>query len=119
MVRIHDALDTATVDSGGTSGATQEDETSAQAAFALHLDEIPLEQEQEGGAGPSHAVASGDAEHRSVNQQPDMKLVVISNRGAPFDPNKPQTGGLAAALESVVERSGAVWMFSSENRRRD
>ncbi|MCK1494801.1 hypothetical protein IVB14_31440 [Bradyrhizobium sp. 180] len=45
-----------------------------------------------------------------------MKLVVISNRVAPFDPNKPQTGGLAAGLEPVVERSGAVWMGSSENR---
>ncbi|UWU75739.1 trehalose-6-phosphate synthase [Bradyrhizobium huanghuaihaiense] len=116
MVRIHDTLDSATLDSSSTSGATQRDETLGQAAFALHLDEIPLEQEQEGGAGPSHAVASADVEHRSVNQQPDMKLVVISNRGAPFDPNKPQTGGLAAALEPVVERSGAVWMFSSENR---
>ncbi|WP_198028305.1 trehalose-6-phosphate synthase [Bradyrhizobium sp. WSM1743] len=116
MVRIHDTLDTAWLDSSSTSGATQHDETLGQAAFALHLDEIPLEQEQEGGADPSHAVASADAEHRSVNQQPDMKLVVISNRGAPFDPNKPQTSGLAAALEPVVERSGAVWMFSSENR---
>ncbi|WP_245474051.1 alpha,alpha-trehalose-phosphate synthase (UDP-forming) [Bradyrhizobium zhanjiangense] len=116
MVRIHDALDTATLDSSSTSGATQQDETLGQAAFALHLDEIPLEQEREGGAGPSHAVASGDAEHRSVNQQPDMKLVVISNRIAPFDPNKPQTGGLAAGLEPVVERSGAVWIGSSETR---
>ncbi|BCA01164.1 MULTISPECIES: trehalose-6-phosphate synthase [Bradyrhizobium] len=116
MVRIHDALDNATLDSGSTSGATEQDETLGQAAFDLHLDEIPLEQMQEGGVGPSHTVASGDVEHRSVSQQPDMKLVVISNRGAPFDPNKPQTGGLAAALEPVVERSGAVWMFSSENR---
>ncbi|MCS3519218.1 hypothetical protein [Bradyrhizobium elkanii] len=48
--------------------------------------------------------------------QPDLKLVVISNRVAPFDPSKPQTGGLAAALEPVVERSGAVWVGSSENR---
>ncbi|WP_271593233.1 hypothetical protein [Bradyrhizobium sp. CCBAU 65884] len=39
-----------------------------------------------------------------------MNLVVISNRIAPFDPNKPQTGVLAAALEPVVERSGAIWM---------
>ncbi|MGY4403877.1 alpha,alpha-trehalose-phosphate synthase (UDP-forming) [Bradyrhizobium sp. USDA 3315] len=45
-----------------------------------------------------------------------MKLVVISNRVAPFDPTKPQTGGLAAALEPVVERSGAVWIGSSEDR---
>ncbi|PPQ19294.1 trehalose-6-phosphate synthase [Bradyrhizobium sp. AC87j1] len=45
-----------------------------------------------------------------------MKLVVISNRIAPFDPNKPQTGGLTAALEPVVERSGAVWIGSSETR---
>ncbi|MBP1290314.1 MULTISPECIES: alpha,alpha-trehalose-phosphate synthase (UDP-forming) [Bradyrhizobium] len=45
-----------------------------------------------------------------------MKLVIISNRLAPFDPNKPPTGGLAAALEPVVERSGAVWMGSSDDR---
>ncbi|RXG86906.1 trehalose-6-phosphate synthase [Bradyrhizobium zhanjiangense] len=45
-----------------------------------------------------------------------MKLVVISNRIAPFDPNNPQTGGLAAGLEPVVERSGAVWIGSSETR---
>ncbi|ODM72152.1 trehalose-6-phosphate synthase [Bradyrhizobium elkanii] len=45
-----------------------------------------------------------------------MKLVVISNRVAPFDSSKPQTGGLAAALEPVVQRSGGVWVGSSENR---
>ncbi|RXH36695.1 alpha,alpha-trehalose-phosphate synthase [Bradyrhizobium nanningense] len=45
-----------------------------------------------------------------------MKLVVISNRVAPFDPNKPQTGGLAAGLEPVVERFGALWMGSSDTR---
>lgn len=89
-----------------------------QAAFDLHSDEIPLEGEQQADAGSSHAVVSGDVEDRldTVNRQPYMKLVVISNRVAPFDPNKPQTGGLAAALEQVVDRSGAIWMGSSENR---
>ncbi|WP_165405355.1 alpha,alpha-trehalose-phosphate synthase (UDP-forming) [Bradyrhizobium genosp. SA-3] len=118
MFRIHDTLDTATLDSSSTPGPTQQDETTGQAAFDQHLDEIPLEQEQQGGAGPSDAVVSGEVEDRldTVNQKPDMKLVVISNRVAPFDPNKPQTGGLAAGLEPVVERSGAVWMGSSENR---
>ncbi|MDA9523387.1 hypothetical protein XI06_24670 [Bradyrhizobium sp. CCBAU 11434] len=118
MVRIHDALDTATFDSSSTSGASQQDEPLGQAAFDLHMHDMPLEQEQQGGAGPSDAFASADSEDPfdSVNQKPEMKLVVISNRIAPFDPNQPQTGGLAAGLEPVVERYGAVWMGSSENR---
>ncbi|WP_235885286.1 trehalose-6-phosphate synthase [Bradyrhizobium frederickii] len=45
-----------------------------------------------------------------------MKLVVISNRGARFDPNEPQTGGLAAGLKPILECSEAVWMFSSDIR---
>ncbi|WP_258768700.1 trehalose-6-phosphate synthase [Bradyrhizobium arachidis] len=48
-----------------------------------------------------------------VSQQPDEKLVFVSNRVSTIDPNKPKAGGLAAALEPVVERSGAVWMGSS------
>ncbi|MFK4719100.1 hypothetical protein [Bradyrhizobium niftali] len=119
MVRIHEAPDSATLDSSSTSGSTQQDETLGQAAFDLYLHDMPLEQEQgqQGAAGPSDAVVSADMEDRldTVNQKPEMKLVVISNRVAPFDPNKPQTGGLAAGFEPVVERSGAVWMGSSEN----
>ncbi|MGY8678300.1 trehalose-6-phosphate synthase, partial [Bradyrhizobium sp. UFLA05-153] len=53
------------------------------------------------------------AEIGTASQQPDEKLIVVSNRGSTFDPNKPKTGGLAAALEPVVERSGAVWMGTS------
>lgn len=114
MVRIHEAPDTATLDFSSTSGSTQQDETLGQAAFDLHLHDMPLEQEQQGAAGPPDAVVSADMEDRldTANQKPEMKLVVISNRVAPFDPNKPQTGGLAAGLEPVVERSGAVWMGS-------
>lgn len=52
MVRIHDAPDTATLDSSSTSGATQQNETLGRAAFDLHLHDIPLEQEQQGAAGP-------------------------------------------------------------------
>jgi len=112
MVRIHDAFDTA------TSGATEQAESGGQIAFDMHLDGVPLEQGQHEGAGPSAAVVSSDPEDRldTVNQQPDMKLVVISNRVAPFAPDKPQTGGLAAGLEPVVERSGALWVGSSDTR---
>ncbi|MEZ2143481.1 trehalose-6-phosphate synthase [Bradyrhizobium sp. DN5] len=116
MVQIQDTLDTATLDSGSTSAAAGQDETIGQAAFDQHLDERP--QEQQASAGPSDPTVSDEVEDRldAVNQQPDLRLVVISNRVAPFDPNKPQTGGLAAALEPVVERSGAVWIGSSETR---
>ncbi|MGY4408034.1 alpha,alpha-trehalose-phosphate synthase (UDP-forming) [Bradyrhizobium sp. USDA 3315] len=116
MVRIHDTLDAATSGPGSTSQAAQQDETIGHAAFDLHLDEIPLEQQAAG--GPSDPNVFDEVEDRfdAVNQQPDLKLVIISNRIAPFDPNKPQTGGLAAALEPVVARSGAVWVGSSENR---
>ncbi|MGY4627004.1 alpha,alpha-trehalose-phosphate synthase (UDP-forming) [Bradyrhizobium sp. USDA 4486] len=118
MVRIHDAIDTAALDSSSTSGATQQDETLSQAAFDLHLNDMPLEQEQQGSAGPSDAVVLADMEDDldTVNRKPEMKLVVISNRVAPFDPNKPQIGGLAAGLEPVVERSGALWVGSSDTR---
>ncbi|UFW51361.1 alpha,alpha-trehalose-phosphate synthase (UDP-forming) [Bradyrhizobium arachidis] len=118
MVRIHDAIDTATLASSSTSGTTQQDETLGQAAFDLQLHDMPLEQEQQGGAGPSDAVVSADMEDGldTVNQKPEMKLVVISNRVAPFDPNKPQTGGLAAGLEPVVQHSGALWVGSSDTQ---
>ncbi len=42
-----------------------------------------------------------------------MNLVVVSNRVARAKANEPMTGGLAAALLPVVEKSGAVWVGSS------
>ena len=42
-----------------------------------------------------------------------MKLVVVSNRVARANANEPMTGGLAAALLPVVEKSGAIWVGSS------
>jgi len=42
-----------------------------------------------------------------------VNLVVVSNRVARAKPNEPMTGGLAAALLPVVERSGAIWVGSS------
>jgi trehalose 6-phosphate synthase len=42
-----------------------------------------------------------------------VNLVVISNRVARGTVNEPMTGGLAAALLPVVEKSGAIWVGSS------
>ena len=42
-----------------------------------------------------------------------MSLVVVSNRVARGNVNEPMTGGLAAALLPVVEKSGAIWVGSS------
>jgi len=42
-----------------------------------------------------------------------VNLVVVSNRVASAKPNEPMTGGLAAALLPVVEKSGAIWVGSS------
>ena len=42
-----------------------------------------------------------------------MSLVVVSNRVARGNANEPMTGGLAAALLPVVEKSGAIWVGSS------
>ena len=42
-----------------------------------------------------------------------MNLVVVSNRVARGTANEPMTGGLAAALLPVVEKSGAIWVGSS------
>jgi len=42
-----------------------------------------------------------------------VNLVVVSNRVARARANEPMTGGLAAALLPVVEKSGAVWVGSS------
>src|ERR1700736_1177601 len=42
-----------------------------------------------------------------------VNLVVVSNRVARGTANEPITGGLAAALLPVVEKSGAIWVGSS------
>jgi trehalose 6-phosphate synthase len=42
-----------------------------------------------------------------------VNLVVVSNRVARANSNEPMTGGLAAALLPVVEKSGAIWVGSS------
>jgi trehalose 6-phosphate synthase len=42
-----------------------------------------------------------------------VNLVVISNRVSRGKANEPMTGGLAAALLPVVEKSGAIWVGSS------
>jgi trehalose 6-phosphate synthase len=42
-----------------------------------------------------------------------VKLVVVSNRVARGKASEPMTGGLAAALLPVVEKSGAIWVGSS------
>jgi trehalose 6-phosphate synthase len=42
-----------------------------------------------------------------------VNLVVVSNRVARSKANEPMTGGLAAALLPVVEKSGAIWVGSS------
>ena len=42
-----------------------------------------------------------------------MNLVVVSNRVSRGNVNEPITGGLAAALLPVVEKSGAIWVGSS------
>jgi trehalose 6-phosphate synthase len=42
-----------------------------------------------------------------------LSLVVVSNRVARASASEPMTGGLAAALLPVVEKSGAIWVGSS------
>jgi trehalose 6-phosphate synthase len=42
-----------------------------------------------------------------------VNLVVVSNRVARGQAGEPMTGGLAAALLPVVEKSGAIWVGSS------
>ena len=42
-----------------------------------------------------------------------MNLVVVSNRITRGRANEPMTGGLAAALLPLVEKSGAIWVGSS------
>jgi len=46
-----------------------------------------------------------------------VNLVVVSNRIARGTANEPMTGGLAAALLPVVEKSGAIWVGSSGRLR--
>jgi trehalose 6-phosphate synthase len=46
-----------------------------------------------------------------------VKLIVVSNRVARAASNEPMTGGLAAALLPVVEKSGAIWVGSSDRLR--
>src|SRR5258705_4645220 len=48
-----------------------------------------------------------------LRRGPPVNLVVVSNRVARGKPNEPMTGGLAAALLPVVEKSGAIWVGSS------
>src|SRR5580698_2490798 len=52
------------------------------------------------------------AEH-NIRRGPSVNLVVVSNRVARGSANEPMTGGLAAALLPVVEKSGAIWVGSS------
>jgi trehalose 6-phosphate synthase len=42
-----------------------------------------------------------------------VDLVVVSNRVTRGNANEPMTGGLAAALLPIVEKSGAIWVGSS------
>jgi len=42
-----------------------------------------------------------------------VNLIVVSNRVSRGKVNEPMTGGLAAALLPVVEKSGAIWVGSS------
>src|SRR5260370_33608940 len=50
-------------------------------------------------------------------QEGVVNLVVVSNRVARGSANEPMTGGLAAALLPVVEKSGAIWVGSSGRGR--
>ncbi|MFQ3455877.1 trehalose-6-phosphate synthase [Bradyrhizobium sp. UFLA01-814] len=98
-----------------TSRARTEQLKVSQAAFEAHLSEAaqrrPIQADLE---RSRHSVfARYEAGSGLAAQQPDMQLVLVSNRVSSFGPGKPKTGGLAAALEPAVERSGAVWMGAS------
>src|SRR5436305_3502767 len=54
---------------------------------------------------------------RWPNRRDPVNLVVVSNRVARGKANEPMTGGLAAALLPVVEKSGAIWVGSSGRLR--
>ena len=55
-------------------------------------------------------VVNERAEHQEGNP---VSLVVVSNRVSRGNANEPVTGGLAAALLPIVEKSGAIWVGSS------
>jgi trehalose 6-phosphate synthase len=55
-------------------------------------------------------VVNTRANHQEGNP---VSLVVVSNRIARGKANEPVTGGLAAALLPIVEKSGAIWVGSS------
>jgi trehalose 6-phosphate synthase len=55
-------------------------------------------------------VVNERAEHQEGNP---VSLVVVSNRVTRGNANEPVTGGLAAALLPIVEKSGAIWVGSS------
>jgi trehalose 6-phosphate synthase len=51
---------------------------------------------------------------RAIHQEGNpVSLVVVSNRITRGNANEPVTGGLAAALLPIVEKSGAIWVGSS------
>ncbi|MCP3460917.1 trehalose-6-phosphate synthase [Bradyrhizobium sp. CCGUVB23] len=118
MDRISDTLNAAASVPDGTLYATEQHERIDQAVFDQQLSAPPPGQEPQGDTGPAGPGVSVQSEvnRNATAQQSDMKLVVISNRVSPFDPTKAQTGGLAAALEPVVERSGAIWIGSSDKQ---
>ncbi|MER9305796.1 trehalose-6-phosphate synthase [Mesorhizobium sp. M0496] len=85
-------------------------------AFEQPLRDLPQEREQQAEVGPSRPVVSAaDQRFNTAAQQPHRSLIAISNRGATVNSDQPKTGGLSAALECVVERSGAVWVGFSEH----
>ncbi|WFU54615.1 hypothetical protein QA639_34255 [Bradyrhizobium pachyrhizi] len=98
-----------------TSRAKPEQLKVNQAAFEAHLSEAAQGLPRQADIELSrHSVFAGhEAGSGMVAQQPDMQLILVSNRVSSFDAGKPKTGGLAAALEPAVERSGAVWMGAS------
>src|SRR5580692_2307602 len=55
-------------------------------------------------------VVNTRAKHQEGNP---VSLVVVSNRITRGNANEPITGGLAAALLPIVEKSGAIWVGSS------
>jgi trehalose 6-phosphate synthase len=55
-------------------------------------------------------VVNTRANHQEGNP---VSLVVVSNRITRGNANEPVTGGLAAALLPIVEKSGAIWVGSS------
>ncbi|KUM23167.1 alpha,alpha-trehalose-phosphate synthase [Mesorhizobium loti] len=83
------------------------------AAFDQHLREAAQHWMQESRADLSSHVGSAHQEDPLCEAEQQPKLIVISNRVAAVDSKQPKTGGLAAALEPIVARLGAVWLGSS------